>query len=970
VATLSPIDIRDFLPIDHTMEPRHLRLALSMNGGVSLAVWIAGAVAEIDELRRGDGFWGDVLEAAGYRREAQVDVMAGASAGGLNAVMLATSIQANRPFSEFFPLWLDAADIHELVKPPSVALDLDDRAVLNGNYFLRQLHDALARSEAAAEGEAPTHPLAVFASATLVRGNAVAFRDAPGEPIHETRSDAYFHVDRRGPGARGLDGFADVDGTVPNLTALAMIGRATSSLPALFEPMKFDRASFGSRLVGAFRDDRPTVEIMDGGVIDNVPIARAIRAIFHIPATGRTRRVVMYLHPDPGGSSTDRPAPEPSNAIRVALAAVGKRAETIREDVELLRQHNDAVRRRDAQARIALQRLLDGAEPAPASAVSGQVRAIVAATLLRAAIEPDEEMHWHAPGHPRLAALLDAPGSTATKDDLADAFRDAANDNPNVLVADRIHRAVAALQRIARMAVDESPSLDLSTTLDGLNELQLLCHLVTSYQLAAMLNGSGDAAQHPVARLTRSTREITALTISTLDDTVWRGLATWHLPEPTPGGRPLMSELDQMLDRVLASVPQPTNEGLGCRVLHWLAEQPNRAVAARGVADALLDLRAEPVASDQHIDFVRVAGNVDTWASRQFMGDDPVATRRRFGDRIAGKQLHHLGAFFDRRWRANDLRWGRLDSVPALLDAVLDDDAVTHLRNSSLALPEELRRADSTRADIKEHLLRVRQQQLLDEMAKDEPFEEWRRLDRRLVSLLGGRRLTSSAMQASITATRVAAVRQSRLVRALVTVLRPLVLAVTGVALAGRWATSALAWTVCVLAAARQGGAAERWVWWYVGTLVCMGLAALVEGVFKPVHAPARTIVPYALAVAGVVVGGVFAGHHDWLVDATPSVHIRWVWLLPAVAAAIAAVSLFFWMAAPAAIGMSLAAGAWYGWIAYAAHARQVGIDLRLWPDGWPFHSMWIAWVLAILGLPVLVSHLPPRLLSPRSPRR
>ena len=46
-------------PPGHRVE---LRLALSMNGGVSLAVWIGGAVSEIDCLRRGEGFWGDLLE--------------------------------------------------------------------------------------------------------------------------------------------------------------------------------------------------------------------------------------------------------------------------------------------------------------------------------------------------------------------------------------------------------------------------------------------------------------------------------------------------------------------------------------------------------------------------------------------------------------------------------------------------------------------------------------------------------------------------------------------------------------------------------------------------------------------------------------------------------------------------------------------------------------------------------------------
>ena len=99
----------------------------------------------------------------------------------------------------------------------------------------------------------------------------------------------------------------------------------------------------------------------------------------------------------------------------MALASLGKRAESIREDIELLRLHNDAVRRRDAQARIALQRLVDSGA-ATSQSVSSEVRAITAATLLRAAVDPAEELHWHAPDHPRLAPLLDAPGSTLGKD--------------------------------------------------------------------------------------------------------------------------------------------------------------------------------------------------------------------------------------------------------------------------------------------------------------------------------------------------------------------------------------------------------------------------------------------------------------------------------------------------------------------------------------------------------------------------
>src|SRR3954453_1975949 len=85
---------------------RTLRLALAMRGGVSLAVWIGGAVAEIDVLRRHGSApavevqddarrrglaYDALLRACGYG-DVEVDVLAGASAGGLNSVLYGTAL--------------------------------------------------------------------------------------------------------------------------------------------------------------------------------------------------------------------------------------------------------------------------------------------------------------------------------------------------------------------------------------------------------------------------------------------------------------------------------------------------------------------------------------------------------------------------------------------------------------------------------------------------------------------------------------------------------------------------------------------------------------------------------------------------------------------------------------------------------------------------------------------------------------
>ena len=67
---------------------RELRIGLVLNGGVSLAVWISGVVHEIDGCVAATGPYAEALAANGYDG-ARVDVIAGASAGGINGALLA-----------------------------------------------------------------------------------------------------------------------------------------------------------------------------------------------------------------------------------------------------------------------------------------------------------------------------------------------------------------------------------------------------------------------------------------------------------------------------------------------------------------------------------------------------------------------------------------------------------------------------------------------------------------------------------------------------------------------------------------------------------------------------------------------------------------------------------------------------------------------------------------------------------------
>ncbi|MFV2083009.1 hypothetical protein [Micromonospora sp. LOL_021] len=113
-----------------------------MRGGVSLAVWIGGAVAELDvlrpttpgpegtaTLRRGKSperpaqqqraeIYANMLRLARYD-EVKIDVLAGASAGGLNAVVYGVAQCVGSTVDAVRNLWLDDADLWQMMRSPA-----------------------------------------------------------------------------------------------------------------------------------------------------------------------------------------------------------------------------------------------------------------------------------------------------------------------------------------------------------------------------------------------------------------------------------------------------------------------------------------------------------------------------------------------------------------------------------------------------------------------------------------------------------------------------------------------------------------------------------------------------------------------------------------------------------------------------------------------------------------------------------
>ncbi len=124
-----------------------IRFAFALNGGVSLAIWIGGVADEV--LRFVDAgkrvAHGEADDTNPYTALCQelgvlptVDVLAGSSAGGLNAAFLATAvIHGCTDLHPIKQLWLDHGSFDHLLRPPT---DSSLVSLLNGDRQLPAPH--------------------------------------------------------------------------------------------------------------------------------------------------------------------------------------------------------------------------------------------------------------------------------------------------------------------------------------------------------------------------------------------------------------------------------------------------------------------------------------------------------------------------------------------------------------------------------------------------------------------------------------------------------------------------------------------------------------------------------------------------------------------------------------------------------------------------------------------------------------
>ena len=426
------------------MREKELRIALVCFGGVSLAVYMYGITKEIlklvraskalhaipDRAVRAGAAYSDRNESAapGFDTEQVyfellreigdcvelrviVDIVAGASAGGINGTMLARALAHDLPMETLRDLWLDNADVSVLLAPDARAgmwskwfmrpllwsaakfgnfklfQDLEVRRnlslfvrsrwfkpPLDGPVMAALMYDAVTVMEPRQPSRSSLlpmgHSLDLFVTLTDYYGyyQLVQIHDPP--LIHELD---HHHVlrfaYRRHPG-----GETDTDFGMDNAPGLAFAARATSSFPGAFPPARvlemddvvakrlgiwpkraeFLATEFPKHVQAGI--DPAAVSFIDGSVLNNRPFQQAISAIHGRPAYRQVDRRLVYIDPHPPSAMASPRLNVPGffATLRGALSDIPG-SQPVTEELGWVIEFNDRVRR--------LRAIIDSARP-------------------------------------------------------------------------------------------------------------------------------------------------------------------------------------------------------------------------------------------------------------------------------------------------------------------------------------------------------------------------------------------------------------------------------------------------------------------------------------------------------------------------------------------------------------------------------------------------------------------------------
>jgi patatin-related protein len=743
------------------MKQIEVRLAVVLYGGVSLAVYIHGVTREILNLVRASkllhaedpehpagqtedvggstGVYYDVLKSLGPEIDLRVvvDLISGASAGGINGVMLGRALAHDLPLQPHRDLWLKNADVTSLAPATSLAsrlgkaavapllyrlligrfgqqiLDPETRAKLtyfmqtqwftppfSGERFTGWMLDACDEMDPPGRHRGsllpPGHRLDLFVTLTDYRGHShlIELHDPPSVEETEHRRIICFTC------KRALSGEITSEFDTDDVPSLVFSARATASFPGAFPPATVaemdkvlaargrawpSRGRFLKEKLFAGNDEANGIGFfIDGSVVMNKPFSPVIHALGNRPASREVVRRIVYVDPNPRRQGSQRGEGGTPGFFRTILASLAliPRNEPIADDLMAIQEWNERARR--------MAEILAAADP--------QVEKLV-----------DE-------------IVRDDPVSPPSTEEVA-AFRMAANEKAHsgagyaylsyqTLKRRRLIEKLAALINAlakpgqAVVAPDRVEQLlDRSIALNGERNAAAIVPVLRGFDVDFRLRRVRFVIRR-LNELYRNASDDGALVASTaidelktaLYEVIDRLVKLWHpasYPQEaaaaaaqiarlaTSGGQldpALLVPIEQAMG--LTSLDHDIDEIISLMGLCYLPPIARRAVSMSYVGFAFYDLITFPILQWTDMDEINeVLVDRISPADAHGVGEEHVT--------LKGTSLMSFGAFFNRAWREHDYLWGRLNAADRALDMLisavgphltqpLDPDAIRH----------------------------------------------------------------------------------------------------------------------------------------------------------------------------------------------------------------------------------------------------------------------------------------------------
>jgi patatin-related protein len=703
------------------MREKELRLALVCYGGISLAVYMHGITKEIWHLARASHAYhsgsdpaggtasvyhallGEIEQRGDLRVRVLADIVAGASAGGINGVFLAQAIATGQSLDPLTDLWLSSADVEALIDPAAApgsrfakvwALPIAWMAAGRSAEAVDDLADAATRDEVRAKlshfvrsrwfeppfgGATFTGLLldALAAMATSKRGPRLL---PAGQPLDlfVTVTDFAGHPERLALNSppevvetehRIVIGFSDSDAggdTLAPMPDLAFAARATSSFPGAFPPFSVGemdgvlaergvawpgRQAFLARALPrhAAAGQAERAILIDGSVLANAPFRPAIEALRERPARRQIDRRFVYIDPSPGMKfrlSTRHESPGFFQTILGALSEL-PRQQPIRDNLETLADRSRRVER------------LAGIVEAIRPAVEAQVEALFGRTLFldrptqkrlagwrhraQAAAAAQAGYGFVAYGHLKLAGVVDHLGR------IADGI---AGNRP-----DPHHRRTAAIRAAAPADAGAAEGIAFLRRFD-------VGYRIRRLRLLARRLGELEERRDPG-------------TLAPMRDAIYGSLAAYldaqrsepHAPLK-PVAKATRHDAASFLDGLATSLDLPRldveADARLATALAALDRDARRPLLLAYLGFPFFDAATLPLLQGEGLD------EFDAIRVDRIAPDDAVAIRPGGAEAtLKGIQFSNFGAFFSRAYRENDYLWGRLHGAERLIDIVV-----------------------------------------------------------------------------------------------------------------------------------------------------------------------------------------------------------------------------------------------------------------------------------------------------------